>query len=200
MTEIEILLKANYFECWNYLLKKYGAVHGDYFLILDCSINNSKIKRGKEGLYLHHIDGDKAIFLSNPEFARKKPDDYQRSYRLVYCNLLEHLLLHLKIFEFPDGDANEGENVGAEEITKFLVPELNDIYAGIYYTKPWKRKVCELVRPLKEDYLKCIKKLVDLDFGLPLLTSLIYNEKAGILSIGRNWWPFVELNKLGVKQ
>ncbi|WP_234013784.1 hypothetical protein [Mesoplasma florum] len=102
MTEIDKLLELNYDECVDFLLKKYGFVPGDYFLDLECTKKNTKITRGKEGLYIHHIDEDKAILLSTPAWARKNSFEYQKAHRLVYCNLLEHLVLHIKIFEYPN--------------------------------------------------------------------------------------------------
>ncbi|ARU91768.1 hypothetical protein SCLARK_001216 [Spiroplasma clarkii] len=157
MTEIEKLLELNYTECCDYLIKKYDSVPGDYFLDEECTKKNTKITRGKEGLYIHHMDEDKAILLSTPDWARKNLFSYQTADRLVYCNLLEHLVLHIKIFEFPNADKNPGENVGVGGIYDFIFPELNDIYSGIQYKQPWKQKVVELVLPLKDDYLKCIK-------------------------------------------
>ena len=35
--------------------------------------------------------------LSNPQFAITQPYEYQLGKNLVYCNLLEHLILHMKI-------------------------------------------------------------------------------------------------------
>ncbi|WP_241568608.1 hypothetical protein [Spiroplasma endosymbiont of Megaselia nigra] len=97
MTEIEQLLSQSYAECVNYLLKKYGPVVKDYFSDFDCTKKTNGITQGNEGLYIHHIDEDKAIMLSTPTYAKKNPFDYQKADHLVYCNLLEHLVLHIKI-------------------------------------------------------------------------------------------------------
>lgn len=99
--EILNLLYKSYIECCDYLKKKYGKVNGNYFLTESFKSVNSKIKRTKEGLYIHHLDEDKAIMLSNKEYAIKNPYKYQLHDRLVYCNLLEHLILHIKIMEHP---------------------------------------------------------------------------------------------------
>ncbi|WP_375317597.1 hypothetical protein [Spiroplasma endosymbiont of Virgichneumon dumeticola] len=116
------------------------------------------ITRGKEGLYIHHIDEDKAILLSTPEWARISPFDYQKADRLVYCNLLEHLVLHIKIFEYPHPNKNPMMAVGVGGIYGFIVPELNDIYSGIQYKQPWKQQVIKNIISLKNEYFKCIKK------------------------------------------
>ncbi|AVN65163.1 hypothetical protein CG002_02210 [Mesoplasma florum] len=196
MTEIEYLLSLNYVECCEELIKKYGNVPGDYFLDEECTKKNNKITRGKEGLYIHHIDEDKAIMLSHPNFARMNPITFQKAERLVYCNLLEHLVLHIKIFEFPNKNKNKNESVGVGGIYNFIVPELNDIYAGIQYKQVWKQEVIRTVLPLKDDYFKCIKKLINLNFRYPLCTSFIYNSH--IWNEKNNKKIYKDLKKLGV--
>lgn len=70
--------------------------------------------RTNEGLVCHHIDEDKAELLTNPQFASKYPASYQRKDRLVYCDYIEHLLLHYKC------SSSGGYKVLAEEIKGFL--------------------------------------------------------------------------------
>ena len=198
ITEIEELLKMTYDKCVSYLKQKYGVVTGNYFLKKNFKSKNSKITRGKEGLYIHHIDEDKAIMLSSPEFAINNSWAYQKANRLVYCNLLEHLVLHIKIFQYPNPNANKNQEPGVGGIYNFIVPELNDIYSGIVYKAPWKKKVVELVLPLENDYFKCIKLLVDLKFPYPLLRSfnsfyMTWNEK-------NNNKIYTKLKKIGVKE
>ncbi|GAA6238856.1 MAG: hypothetical protein SPLM_09720 [Spiroplasma phoeniceum] len=200
MTEIEKLLTMTYEECINYFLKKYGNVPENYFYIKQNNTlgsKNNKITRGNEGLYIHHIDEDKAILLSTPEFAKKNPIYYQKADRLIYCNLLEHLVLHIKIIEYPNPKQNKNEICGVGGIYKFIVPELNDIYSGITYKQPWKQKVVEIILPLKQDYLRCIKHLVKINFPYPLLNSFNkyfgWNEK-------NNKKIYSELIKNGVKK
>ena len=86
-----------YEELVEYLLKKYGPATCDYYLNdVDYNIDH-RISRLNEGIYCHHIDEDKANLLSEPRAAAKAPYEWQKKERLVYCNLLEHLILHLKI-------------------------------------------------------------------------------------------------------
>lgn len=198
MTEIEKLLLMNYDQCTNYLKTKYGNVPKDYFVNERCTQNSRGNTRTNEGLYLHHIDEDKAILLSTTEWAIKNPFDYQRADRLVYCNLLEHLVLHIKIFEFPNPNKNIIDDVGVGGIYAFIAPELNDIYSGIKYKRQWKQKITNVVLPLKDDYFKCIKKLVDLNFPYPLLTS--FNERFGLWSNEKNQLLYDELKQIGVKK
>lgn len=196
MTEIEQLLSQSYAECVNYLLKKYGPVAKDYFSDFGCTKKTSGITRGNEGLYIHHIDEDKAIMLSTPTYAKKNPFDYQKADHLVYCNLLEHLVLHIKIVEYPNPAQNPGETCGVGGIYNYIVPELNDIYSGIVYKQAWKQKVTEIILPLKNDYFKCIKQLVNLNFDYALLKS--FNTKYGLWSNDKNKQIYKRLKKLGV--
>ncbi len=198
MTEIEKLLLMNYEQCTNYLKTKYDNVPKDYFVDERCNQRPRGNTRTNEGLYIHHIDEDKAILLSTTEWAIKNPFDYQKADRLVYCNLLEHLVLHIKIFQFPNSNKNIIDDVGVGGIYAFIVPELNDIYSGIKYKRQWKQKITNVVLPLKDDYFKCIEKLVALNFPYPLLTS--FNEKFGLWNNEKNQLLYDELKQIGVKK
>ncbi|MDE5949926.1 MAG: hypothetical protein K2G54_03550 [Malacoplasma sp.] len=160
MTEIEKMLTFSYEECCNYLKNKYGEIKKNFFTNPSCKYPNNSIKRGKDGLFIHHIDEDKAIMLSVAEYAIKNPFEYQHGSRLVYCNLLEHLVLHIKIVENPNPNQNKNENVGIGGVFNYIVPELNDIYSGINYEKNWKKKVVELVIDFEEDYFRCLEYLM----------------------------------------
>lgn len=100
MAEIIKLLNSDYEECIEYLLDKYGFVPGNYFYILGnnlISVNND-FKKANQGLYVHHIDENENGFLSNNQAIIHHPQ-YQPFDKLVYCNLLERLVLHIKIFK-----------------------------------------------------------------------------------------------------
>ncbi|MEG0124232.1 MAG: hypothetical protein RSA40_02765 [Malacoplasma sp.] len=197
MTYIESLLLMTYDQCVDSLLKKYGSVKKDYFINKECKSANASIKRSKEGLFIHHIDEDKAIMLCTKEFAINNPFEYQKADRLVYCDFLEHLVLHIKIVEYPNPKKNILENCGVGGIYNFIVPDLNDIYSGIIYKQEWKIKAANNVINRKDDYFKCIKKLVDMNFDYPLLTT--FNEKYGLWSNEKNEKIYDELKLLGVK-
>lgn len=91
------IMTYNYDELVQFLLKKYGPAKYDYFMNELCSSKNKKVTRTSEGLYCHHIDEDKEIMLSNDTLARRCPFAYQKADRLVYCNILEHFLLHILV-------------------------------------------------------------------------------------------------------
>lgn len=50
--------------------------------------------------------------LSHLEYAQKNPYEWQKKENIVYCNLLEHLFLHILICENPSADKNTNEKVG----------------------------------------------------------------------------------------
>lgn len=169
MLEIEKMLMLNYEECCNYLKEKYGLITKNYFTNETCKNQTSSIKRTKEGLYIHHIDEDKAIMLSTREYALKNPFSYQYGERLVYCNLLEHLVLHIKIIQYPNKEKNPIENVGVGGVFSFIIPELNDFYSGIKFKLEWKNKVLEVVKNHKKEYFMCLEFLFkNFDFPLQL--------------------------------
>ncbi len=207
MKNIDELLKLSYDEIVEYFLKKYGKVPKNY--LTKSGNKTSGITRGNEGLYIHHIDEDKMILLSNKkeehplvagghlteEQIKIIYEDYQKSDRLVYCDILEHLLLHLKIVEFPKPlIENPKIDVGIGGVINFLVPEINDIYSGITYKAKWKNEVIKNIINKKEDYFKL------LEFGINELKISIeefytsFNWKFGIWNPENNFKLFDELN------
>lgn len=99
MLNVKQELNITYADYVQHLLNKYGPATCNYFVNEQCEAKSSKISRTKEGLFCHHIDENKEILLSTPEIARLHPFEYQHKDHLVYCNLIEHLLLHLKIVQ-----------------------------------------------------------------------------------------------------
>ncbi len=102
------MTKMNYDEVVQKLIDKYGPATDDYyressyqrFLNGDNkTITKGKISRASEGLYCHHIDENELDNLSNNDYIAHFGYDfaYQRSNRLVYCNLVEHMILHFLI-------------------------------------------------------------------------------------------------------
>ena len=127
------LLNLEYDDAVQSLIKKYGAALDDYFK--ETSYNkflNGEIKsptkgktsRTKDGLYCHHIDEDKFLNLGNNDFILvKKPNfKYQTKDRLVYCNLIEHLILHAIITKKTNGE------FGTPGLIVFLIPKVQEWY------------------------------------------------------------------------
>lgn len=164
---IKQLLEMNYKEVVQVLIQKYGQPKKSYFHNNKYWNSNSSNSRTKEGLIIHHIDEDKAIMLSDKDFAKLKPWGFQLPDRLVYCNLLEHLVLHIKIMEY--GHSIKHNNVGIGGVINFIIPQLNDMYSGIKY-KPYKDKtshyltnLAKIILPMKNDYFLSLKKILNGD-------------------------------------
>lgn len=101
LTDIENLLTLDYDTCVAFLLIKYGQVEGNYIVysrFFKTISENLEIKKSWYGLEIHHIDEDKIPNLSSKE-NRELYINEQKSDRLVYCNLIEHLVLHIKIYQ-----------------------------------------------------------------------------------------------------
>ena len=160
VSQYDQLFSMPYNEIVELLLKKYGTAKHDYFTDRECTIKNKLVSRSAEGLFCHHIDEDKAIMLSNDKYAAQNPFEYQKASRLVYCNLLEHLLLHVKIAEEPrNPDANENELPGIGGAINFICKDLNDIYAGKEPADEWRKKVAALVKDSFDDYIRILRHL-----------------------------------------
>ena len=142
------------------LLSKYGKVPYDYSVSEDCKTKNRKNSRTSEGLFCHHIDEDKAILLANDKYAIKNPFDYQKADRLVYCNFLEHLLLHIKIVEEPrNANANKNELPGIGGAVNFLVKQINDFYNGTIYTQEYLAIATKVIENDYNSYIVMLQHL-----------------------------------------
>lgn len=205
LKSVDELLNMSYLDIVNYLKLKYGNVPGNYFN--DSGNKNNKITRGNEGLYIHHIDEDKMILLSNklgdhPVINSGRLTDeeiyliekeFQKKERLVYCDLLEHLLLHLKIVEEPK-PMTSFILVGIGGVVNFLVPELNDIYSGIKYKQKWKNEVINKIINRKEEYFKLLKYGIEvLNIDKKELTTT-YDFNYAIWNINNNLNLFKEFD------
>lgn len=116
----------NYDEFVSYLLKKYGPAKYDYFTNATCKTKSKRISRTKEGLFCHHIDEDKGYMLSRTGCALEQPFEYQKAERLVYCNYIEHLLLHILIGKNAFWDSETGAAYSIENAQR------QQIYTGRY--------------------------------------------------------------------
>lgn len=178
----EGLLNMPYQNIVNTLLEKYGQVKGDYFIDETCRSKNSTISRAREGLECHHIDEYRAINLSNPEAARIFPYAYQKSTRLVYCNYLEHLLLHIKIAEENDTDTQSDSLLtGIGGAVEFIVKNLNDFYSGKVYQAEHLNIASSVVSSDYESYIQYLKYLWNLIQNSEKYSKLYTKE---ILAIG----------------
>jgi hypothetical protein len=146
------------------LLKKYGPAEYDYFTDSSCMMKNRDISRTREGLYCHHIDEDVTPTLSDPMIARLHSHEHQTKERLVYCNLIEHLLLHIEIGRdrfFQNHSAlrdpeqfEEFITHGVSEISK----DLNDMYLNRCGGLAWRERCYQEIAPFYEDYIEIQKE------------------------------------------
>lgn len=173
MSEIKILLEKSYEECCEYFKRKYGDVKGSYFINDSFKTLNTKIKRSKEGLFIHHIDEDKIENLSTKEQAKKFSFEFQMPDRLVYCNLLEHFLLHSKIFEKKHNE-NPYELIFPTGTMLFILPDLYDVYCGIEYSQEYRRKMADIILDRKQEYFECLHFFISIFFKI--LKSIITRE------------------------
>lgn len=141
------LLSKPYEKAVDFLLQKYGPAQDDYFRensyqrFMNGEIKNitrGKISRANEGLYCHHIDEIKWLKISDKSFVKRFniPFEYQRKDRLVYCDLVEHSILHVLITkETSFGFGYPGYDL-------FLKPMIEDWYLKKAIPKPEWMKNC----------------------------------------------------------
>lgn len=131
--EYLVLLSKTYNEAVEFLLKKYGAAEDDYyreksyerFLKEEIkSITKGKFARSTEGLECHHILENKFLNMTNNEFIRSQniPFKYHRKERLVFCDIVEHAILHTLISK------ETSLEFGYPGYTVFLRPKVEDWY------------------------------------------------------------------------
>ena len=198
LQEYEKVKEFTYLEYCDYLQKKYGKAKCDY---MTRSWNkNNQVTRTKEGLLAHHKFEDHAIMLSTKEYAMRNPFEWQLAENIVYCNYLEHLLLHILICEYPSPESNEFEAVGIGGVINFLAPELNDFYSGWESPLPWKIRCLNVIRNEKDVYLTLLKRFKDNCNEYPLYEEDClfesFNEKYGTWSKEKNKQIFEEIKKL----
>ena len=187
-----------YLKYCDYLQKKYGIGLSDY---MTKSWNkNKKVTRTKEGLLAHHKMEDRMIMLSTKEFAMMCPFEWQSKENIVYCDYLEHLLLHILICKYPSPDKVEGVDVGIGGVINFLVPELNDLYSGWTTSQAWRKTCHDKVINDKDVYLALLEQFIDNekskdDFNVEMLFSS-FNETYGGWDSRKNMPLYKEIKKI----
>lgn len=156
LQEYEKIKGFTYLEYCDYLQKKYGIGINDY-MTKDWG-KNRDVSRTKEGLVAHHLFEDHAIMLSHIEYAKKNPYEWQLAKNIVYCDYLEHLLLHILICQDPSEEKNKNEEVGVGGVINYIVPELNDLYSGWQPAEEWKIRCFNIVKNDKKVYLTLIER------------------------------------------
>jgi len=186
------------------LQNKYGKVPGSYFTNNQNWNKNAKIARGKDGLFVHHAREDRTIMLSTPNYAMNQPWEYQESDQLCYCNYLEHIKLHILIYQHPE-TWDKDCICGIGGIINLMCREINDFLfvrkRKPYDTQAWRNAVMQPVidnydvytQLLKDTYTEMVKQkestcdLLKLactsgftapEIFVPELANIIYGNKA----------------------
>ena len=142
----------------DYLQAKYGIGRADY--MTKNFSPTRKCKRTEEGLYVHHKAEDIMVMLSKKEIAERCPFAWQKKENLVYCDLLEHLFLHVLICRYPSPVSPLKDQVGISGITCFLIPELNGAYAGRKPKQQWRQTCHERIINDKDAYLAVLEDFI----------------------------------------
>lgn len=136
MITLKAILAMTYDEYSQYLQNKYGLAPASYFTDDTYTKKNLKqISRTKEGLGIHHFDEDRYDNLMDPFFIKKNkaPFYYQTPSRLIYADMIEHLLLHIKIMEDFKPKAKWAEYVNYE--LKDMIITINDLYHAYFVNR-----------------------------------------------------------------
>lgn len=149
MTSEEIYkeMQMPYEDLCTYLIQKYGGAVVDYFPTPECRSKSKKVSRTSEGLECHHMDEDKGVLLSDSTHAKVQPFEWQKKERLVYCNMLEHLILHMKIFVLATGVFN-------------LCRDINDVFMKDGTAVAWRKRCFEEIRDNYDDYIILLKSIL----------------------------------------
>lgn len=152
ITQEEMLKNEQYpykfYEEYVFSLKeKYGVVPGDYRTVKGNP--NNKIKRVKEGLFVHHtMEFNSANLSSNLNNIADKKEN------LVYCNYLEHYLLHLII-----GLSKRGNMNGWGGIINYIGPTINNYFNNGVISLEWQKPAITAIEGCKQAYFNLLDEL-----------------------------------------
>lgn len=193
------LLSLSYGDLLKELIEKYGKVTDDYFKeksyirFLNGEIKNpgkGKYTRSMEGLYCHHIFENKYENISNKDFIKEfqYPYELQKKENLVYCNLIEHLILHALIMK------ETGGKLGTNGFAIFIRPMVEDWYI-VKRKKPkakWYQAVFDRGFLFKDDAIQLLK---DIDEML-----MIYAKSKVEYRVNRERLEFQRENELDLEK
>lgn len=178
------LLSMNYEEAVELLLQKYGTAQDDYFRessyqrFMDGEIKNitrGKFSRTNEGLYCHHIDETKWLKISDQNFVKEYniPFENQRKNRLVYCDLVEHTILHILIINETSFE------YGYPGYEAFLKPSIEEWYLDERMPNPEWMKKCYMKSFLEPQKAFELVKEMQKVIGESYFNALVdyYDEK-----------------------
>lgn len=199
IAEFEKVKGMTYAEYCDYLQKKYGIGRADY--MTRAFNKNQKVTRTSEGLIAHHKAEDKMILLSTKEVAETCPYEWQKKENIVYCDYLEHLLLHVLICKYPSQDRHPLADVGIGGVVNFIVPELNDLYSGWVSKQAWRNNCHRVVAEDREVYMEILKMFIaylqeERGIADKELLHTSFNEQYGGWSRKQNAQLYAEIDNL----
>ena len=198
MTEFLKVKEMTYTEYCDYLQGKYGIGLADY--MTRAFNKNKRCSRTSEGLVAHHKAEDKMIMLSTKAFAEMCPYEWQLKENIVYCDYLEHLLLHVLICKYPSPEKMPIADVGIGGVVNFIVPELNDLYSGWVTKQAWRLSCHGLVNEDKDVYLAILEMFAEYikserNFNADILHTS-FNETFGGWSKEHNQELYKEIDRV----
>ena len=113
--------------------------------------------------------------------------------------MLEHLLLHILICEYPSENKNSNERVGIGGVVNFIVPELNDLYSGWISRQAWQRNCHSVIINNKDVYMALLKRFKELYDNNPFIVENLYrseNAKYGTWPEENNYDLYDEIDLL----
>ena len=156
--------------------EKYGKISNNYFEMTKRNIES------RCGLLCHNIDEDKMIMLTNNAVAKSNGYKYQIPEKLVYCNMLEHLLLHIKIMEDFKIDGRTKLHWGVGDTT-IICRYINDCYNNPYPKSLYTLDRFNQIRYNMDDYVETLQHIINISSDVPLFKYFVSKEK---LSLGSN--------------
>ena len=164
LEELTAEMQMSYYDLQQYLLQKYGPAQYDFFHNEQCKSKNKRVRRTSEGLFCHHMDEDKGSCLCDPSQAAYQPFAWQKKERLVYCNILEHLVLHIKIAVLRQRKKFKKPI----DITLFfttggiyqLCSEINTLYVENGTKVPWRQRCFTEIKDNYDLYVIVVQSLM----------------------------------------
>lgn len=139
--------------------------------------------------------------LSTRNVAMLCPYEWQLKENIVYCDYLEHLLLHILICKYPANEVSgKVLHVGLGGIVDYIAPELNDVYSGFESNQAWRKRCHDKIKNDKDVYLQLLKQFIDIEknderFSLALLCHS-YHAQYGLWSEERNSEIYEEIEAI----
>lgn len=148
------------------LKKSHGKAERDYFSResydrfmageIQSLSTQKNVTRTAEGLYCHHVAENRETALSNPENIRafNLPFEYQEARNLVYCDIIEHAILHILI---AVEKRNDEAILGLRGYTNAIRPEIIDWFIKEQIPeKPWRKRCYDAIELRPRDVEKLL--------------------------------------------